>query len=53
MAYLDGIDYLENGVTPIEFQLIGVEEAKFTSKMSTIYTDTCPLVLQWHKNQIR
>jgi penicillin amidase len=31
MAYLDGInDYLENGVTPIEFQLIGVEKQKFT-----------------------
>jgi penicillin amidase len=31
MAYLDGInDFLENGVTPIEFQLIGVEKKKFT-----------------------
>lgn len=31
MAYLDGInDFLENGATPIEFQLIGVEKQKFT-----------------------
>ena len=31
MAYLDGInDFLENGATPIEFQLIGVEKKKFT-----------------------
>lgn len=33
MAYLDGInDFLENGATPIEFQLIGVEKKKFTIK---------------------
>ena len=31
MAYLDGInDFLENGPTPIEFQLIGVPKQKFT-----------------------
>jgi penicillin amidase len=31
MAYLDGInDFLENGPTPIEFQLIGVPKKKFT-----------------------
>ena len=31
MAYLDGInDFLENGATPIEFKLIGVEKQKFT-----------------------
>lgn len=33
MAYLDGInDFLENGVTPIEFQLVGVKKEKFTIK---------------------
>lgn len=31
MAYLDGInDFLENGVTPIEFQLLGIKKEKFT-----------------------
>jgi len=31
MAYLDGINqYIENGVTPVEFQLIGVKKQKFT-----------------------
>ncbi|MEA9415589.1 penicillin acylase family protein [Flavobacterium sp. PL02] len=33
MAYLDGINqYLEEGVTPIEFQLVGVKKEKFTIK---------------------
>jgi penicillin amidase len=33
MAYLDGINqYLEEGPTPIEFQLVGVEKEKFTIK---------------------
>jgi len=33
MAYLDGINqYLEEGVTPIEYQLIGIEKKKFTVK---------------------
>ncbi len=33
MAYLDGINqYLENGKTPIEFQLLGVKKEKFTLK---------------------
>jgi penicillin amidase len=31
LAYLDGInDFLDNGTTPIEFQLIGVQKQKFT-----------------------
>jgi len=31
MAYLDGINqYIEKGVTPIEFQLLGVKKKKFT-----------------------
>ena len=31
MAYLDGINqYLEEGVTPVEFQLLGVKKQKFT-----------------------
>ncbi|CAN1574216.1 COG2366 Protein related to penicillin acylase [Flavobacteriaceae bacterium] len=31
MAYLDGINqYIENGVTPVEFQLVGVKKQKFT-----------------------
>ena len=33
MAYLDGINqYLEDGKTPIEFQLVGVKKQKFTIK---------------------
>jgi penicillin amidase len=33
MAYLDGINqYLEEGVTPIEFTLVGVKKEKFTIK---------------------
>jgi penicillin amidase len=33
VAYLDGINqYLEEGVTPIEFQLVGVKKEKFTIK---------------------
>jgi penicillin amidase len=33
MAYLDGINqYMEEGKTPIEFQLIGVKKEKFTLK---------------------
>ncbi|PVX46370.1 penicillin amidase [Flavobacterium sp. 103] len=33
MAYLDGINqYLEEGVTPVEFQLLGVKKQKFTIK---------------------
>jgi penicillin amidase len=33
MAYLDGINqYIEEGETPIEFQLIGVQKEKFTLK---------------------
>ena len=33
MAYLDGINqYLENGKTPIEFSILGVEKQKFTLK---------------------
>jgi penicillin amidase len=33
MAYLDGINqYIENGVTPVEFQLVGVKKQKFTIK---------------------
>jgi penicillin amidase len=33
MAYLDGINqYLDEGVTPIEFQLVGVKKEKFTIK---------------------
>ena len=33
MAYLDGINqYLEDGVTPIEFSLLGVKKEKFTIK---------------------
>ncbi len=33
MAYLDGINqYLEEGETPIEFQLLGVKKEKFTLK---------------------
>ncbi|MEO8517331.1 MAG: penicillin acylase family protein [Flavobacterium sp.] len=33
MAYLDGINqYLENGKTPIEFQLLGIKKEKFTLK---------------------
>jgi penicillin amidase len=31
MAYLDGINqYIENGATPVEFQLVGVKKQKFT-----------------------
>jgi penicillin amidase len=31
MAYLDGINqYIEEGVTPIEFQLLGIKKQKFT-----------------------
>lgn len=33
MAYLDGINqYMDEGVTPIEFQLVGVKKQKFTIK---------------------
>lgn len=33
MAYLDGINqYLEEGVTPVEFTLVGVKKEKFTIK---------------------
>lgn len=33
MAYLDGINqYIEEGTTPIEFQLVGVKKEKFTIK---------------------
>ncbi|WP_395045340.1 penicillin acylase family protein [Flavobacterium sp.] len=33
MAYLDGINqYLENGKTPIEFNLLGIKKQKFTIK---------------------
>jgi penicillin amidase len=33
LAYLDGINqYLDEGVTPIEFQLVGVKKEKFTIK---------------------
>jgi penicillin amidase len=33
MAYLDGINqYLEDGKTPVEFQLLGVKKEKFTLK---------------------
>ena len=33
MAYLDGINqYIENGKTPVEFQLLGIKKEKFTLK---------------------
>lgn len=33
MAYLDGVNqYIENGKTPIEFQLVGVKKEKYTLK---------------------
>ena len=33
MAYLDGVNqYIENGTTPIEFTLLGIEKKKFTLK---------------------
>ncbi len=33
MAYLDGLNqYLENGKTPIEFSILGIEKQKFTLK---------------------
>lgn len=33
MAYLDGVNqYIENGVTPLEFKLVGVEKEKYTIK---------------------
>ncbi|MBC7525714.1 MAG: penicillin acylase family protein [Flavobacterium sp.] len=33
MAYVDGINqYIENGKTPIEFQLVGLQKEKFTIK---------------------
>jgi penicillin amidase len=33
MAYIDGINqFIENGKTPIEFQLVGVKKTKFTIK---------------------
>lgn len=33
MAYIDGINqYLDNGKTPIEFQLVGLKKTKFTIK---------------------
>lgn len=33
MAYLDGINqYMDNGVTPLEFELVGIKKDKFTLK---------------------
>ncbi|MES2748733.1 MAG: penicillin acylase family protein [Bacteroidota bacterium] len=33
MAYLDGVNqYIENGKTPVEFELIGIKKEKFTLK---------------------
>jgi penicillin amidase len=32
MGYLDGINQYGRGVTPIEFQLVGVQKEKFTIK---------------------
>jgi penicillin amidase len=41
MGYLDGINQYMEGVTPIEFQLVGVQKEKFTIKMFIIFLDTC------------
>ena len=33
MSYLDGLNqYIENGKTPVEFQILGIEKSKFTLK---------------------
>jgi penicillin amidase len=50
MAYLDGINqYLDDGKTPIEFSLVGIKEESLLLRMSTIFLDTCLLVLRWRK----
>jgi penicillin amidase len=52
MAYLDGINqYLDDGKTPIEFSLVGIKKQSLLLRMSTIFLDTCLLVLRWRKNQ--
>jgi hypothetical protein len=46
MALLDGInDFFRERCYTIEFKPIGVENKNSPSKMFTIFTDTCPLVL--------